>query len=78
MQWATKITDLLFDSMVATTNDICSKTLGDRFHRFDPILHSDIPMDDPNLTSAIATRANEVDIDPMIEWIENVFLKPQK
>lgn len=78
IQWAPKIVDLLLDSMNSNTHQLCQHTLGNRYHRLDPSWSQEVPMDDPSLTSEIASFANEMDIEETIQWVREVFLKSYK
>jgi len=51
-QWLPRLTSILWDGMVMKTEQTCSLLLGDRYHRINPVLAEDIPMDDPKQSTS--------------------------
>jgi uncharacterized protein len=53
-QWLPKLTGILWDGMVMKSEQTCSMLLGERYHRINPVLAEDIPMDDPKQSMSLA------------------------
>ncbi|GAM24450.1 hypothetical protein SAMD00019534_076250 [Acytostelium subglobosum LB1] len=70
LNWAPKLGNLFMGSQVDFLAQLCDNILGERYHRINPLLGVHTSMDDPKLVSELATLANEVDLQPTFNWIE--------
>jgi hypothetical protein len=58
------------DSSTESINYQCENLLSEYYHRLDPILPRDIPLDDPTALTLLKDIANKVDLMPTIKWIQ--------
>jgi hypothetical protein len=69
LQWAPKLTDLILDGGVEVTDFQCAQIIGDRFHRVNPPLPKNIPLDCPDQMPTLVQLANAIDLEPTVQWI---------
>jgi len=69
-QWVPKLTNCFWDGMLQKSQTICSEILGKRYHRLDPVLDKEIPMDDPKQIPILTEIAKNVDLSQTILWIQ--------
>eukprot|EP01103_Thecamoeba_quadrilineata_P000224 TRINITY_DN10183_c0_g1_i1.p1 TRINITY_DN10183_c0_g1~~TRINITY_DN10183_c0_g1_i1.p1 ORF type:complete len:707 (-),score=130.49 TRINITY_DN10183_c0_g1_i1:2-2122(-) len=72
-QWFPQLPNLLWDGMIQKSETICSELLGDRYLRINPLLPTDIPMDDPNQVGLLTQIAKQLDLTQAVEWIKRNF-----
>merc|ERR1711869_103524 len=75
-RWAPYLVDLLFDSSNRTVNLHMAYLLGQSYHRVNPELLFDVPLDDVSEASFAALRkqADETDLAPTLKYIQEHFL----
>jgi len=71
MQWVPKLTNCFWDGMLQKSEMICREILGARYHRLDPLLDKEIPMDDPLQIPILTEIAKAVDLSDTIIWIQS-------
>jgi len=69
VEWGPHIINLLLDSSTESINYQCENLLGEYYHRLDPILPSDISLDDPTSLEELKKVANAMNLDSTIKWI---------
>lgn len=70
-QWLKHLPAVLWYGMVEKSSLLCRTILGpERFHRVDPQLETDIPLDDPAMIPQISAYGKEVDLTDTFAWIE--------
>jgi len=69
LQWNIKAIDMLLDSDVGLVDYQCREILGNNYYRFNPILCSAVGLDDASKIDVLIEIANQLDIDPIISWI---------
>lgn len=72
-QWLPHLIDILFDANEEATSQSCHEILGDRFHRVQPLLDREIPLDSAASYNELCTIASEVDLSGTISWIEQIL-----
>ena len=60
VQWVPKLPALLWDGMIMKSESFCEEMLGDRYHRMNLLLPSEIPMDDPSQIPILCDLARYV------------------
>ena len=74
-QWLPKFSTVIWDTMVDKSLYITRSLLGSRFHRINPGLPKDIPLDDPHNLPTITEIAYKYNLDDTIQWIrDNVYI----
>jgi len=69
VQWVPKMLNLFWDAMVLKSAAMCRELLGPRYHRCNPDLETDIPLDDPLQLPTLVACAQDMDLAPTLEWI---------
>jgi hypothetical protein len=65
----------MLDGEMGVNNYQCMQILGpERYHRLSPILSEPIGLDDAKAIPDLIQFAEEVDIEPTVEWINQNFL----
>ena len=59
--------------MVQKSESICSELLDDRYHRLNPLLEKELPMDDPGAVPVLTKTAYSVDLTRTLTWIRKTF-----
>lgn len=78
-QWAPHILNVLWDSMVLKSADVCRELLGDRYWRVDPDLPTEIPLDDVLQLPVLVAAAQAVDLTATFDWVRrNVYGVPSE
>eukprot|EP01112_Ceratiomyxa_fruticulosa_P017483 TRINITY_DN5452_c1_g1_i1.p1 TRINITY_DN5452_c1_g1~~TRINITY_DN5452_c1_g1_i1.p1 ORF type:complete len:388 (-),score=83.46 TRINITY_DN5452_c1_g1_i1:167-1330(-) len=72
-QWALKLADMMLDSTMEMTDFQCMQMLGTNFHRIDPDLGRNIPIDDPNVVPQLEQIAKRVELVPTLQWLVDVW-----
>jgi len=73
-QWAPHLTDMLLDSCMEVTDFQCTHLLGPHYHRIDPPLPKEVPLDNPNENNLLSDLARKVDLAPTYAWINQHWL----
>lgn len=73
VQWVPKLAGVLWDGMVMQSEHICGELLGDRYFRFNPVLQTEIPLDNPEAVPLLVETALNVDLGPLVAWIAQYF-----
>lgn len=55
--------------MVQKSESICTELLDDRYHRLNPHLEKELPMDDPGAVPVLTKTAYSVDLTKTFAWI---------
>lgn len=58
------------DGMIGKSEMLCREMLDTNYHRLDPTLPSEIPMDNPMLIPEMTELAKQVDLTETYRWIE--------
>jgi hypothetical protein len=59
--------------MLKKSELLCRELLGTRYHRMDPLLEKEIPMDDPLQIPKLTEIAKQQDLTETLEWIRKNF-----
>lgn len=59
--------------MVQKSESICSELLEDRYHRLNPQLEKELPMDDPGAVPVLTKTAYSVDLTKTFAWIRKHY-----
>ncbi|GBF34467.1 patatin-like protein [Desulfocucumis palustris] len=62
---------LMFDGLVEVDAKFSSQLLGPRYYRVNPLLPKPIPLDDYQGIAELKSLAGDMDISPLVHWIEN-------
>eukprot|EP01097_Dermamoeba_algensis_P005385 TRINITY_DN3423_c0_g2_i1.p1 TRINITY_DN3423_c0_g2~~TRINITY_DN3423_c0_g2_i1.p1 ORF type:complete len:113 (+),score=26.84 TRINITY_DN3423_c0_g2_i1:125-463(+) len=69
VQWVPKLPSVLWDGMVEKAEKLCHVVLGRRYHKLNPILPCDLPLDDATGIPTLAEVAKNVDLKDTIAWL---------
>lgn len=72
-QWARHLVNLILEGSVNLANYQCRQALGDRFYRLDPVLPVPIGLDQLDQIDVLKQIALDVDLGPVIAWLERYF-----
>ena len=72
-QWAPHILNVLWDSMVLKSADVCRELLGDRYWRVDPDLATEIPLDDVLQLPVLVAAAQAIDLTATFAWVRRTI-----
>jgi hypothetical protein len=73
LQWASKLPEMMVQAGLLYQLRTVKMLLGSRFHQVNPYMEKFLAMDDPALTNTLIELAEQVDLRPTIEWIEEHF-----
>eukprot|EP01094_Clydonella_sp_ATCC50884_P016974 TRINITY_DN2873_c0_g1_i4.p1 TRINITY_DN2873_c0_g1~~TRINITY_DN2873_c0_g1_i4.p1 ORF type:complete len:376 (+),score=142.56 TRINITY_DN2873_c0_g1_i4:375-1502(+) len=74
VQWVPVLGSVLWDGMIQKSESFSRELLGEKYHRVNPELPDEIPMDDPLQIPALVEIARNVDLGPTVAWIrEHVY-----
>lgn len=74
-RWSWPFISLMLDGEMGVNHYQCMQILGpERYHRLAPILDEPIGLDDAEAIPDLIQFAEEVDIEPTVEWINQFFL----
>lgn len=74
-KWSWLMVPLMIDSQNGISDYQCQRLLGpNRYHRLAPLLPEPVGLDEAEKTEQLLEFAEEVDLDPTLEWIEKRFL----
>ena len=59
--------------MIGKSEMLCREILDTNYHRLDPTLQAEIPMDNPMLIPEMTELAKQVDLTETYQWIEAHF-----
>ncbi|KAL6049855.1 putative sporulation hydrolase CotR [Balamuthia mandrillaris] len=76
VQWVPKLTNLLWDGMIMHSENICRELLGERYYRFNPVLETEIALDNPLAIPELVETAKKLDLSALVEWIGEQFYSP--
>lgn len=68
-QWVPRMLNMFWDAMVLKSAAMCRELLGPRYHRVNPDLETDVPLDDPLQLPTLVACAQDLDLSPTFEWI---------
>ena len=69
-KWAKYLLDILMDGSVDVVDFECKQILRDKYYRLNPQLPHDYPLDDWKNVPTLLTVAQEIDIEPVVLWLE--------
>ena len=72
-QWLPNMSTVIWDTMIDKSLFISSSLLGERFHRVNPVLPTDLALDDPNHLPDISQIAEEHDLFETFGWIQKMI-----
>lgn len=76
-QWYKHLPAVIWYGMVEKSSLLCETLVGERFHRVDPVLNEDLPLDQPELIPSITTYALNYSLEHTFTWIsKHVYSKP--
>lgn len=73
MQWVPKLAGVLWDGMIMQSEQMCHELLGDRYFRFNPVLQTEIPLDNPEAVPLLVDIALNIELGPLVAWINENF-----
>lgn len=73
LKWAPHLLDLMFDGTSEETAHICYNLLGDRFWRVQPVLDTQINLNDYSQFNHLIEIANNHDMENTFNWIETTL-----
>eukprot|EP00727_Mastigamoeba_balamuthi_P007833 m51a1_g3670 hypothetical protein (733) ;mRNA; f:266749-269631 len=74
VQWGTRVLDV-FQTAQAASIDLAGRTfLGEAYHRKQPTLQQNVPLDDLHNAAMIRAIAEAVPLDDTLRWIEQYWL----
>lgn len=73
VEWGPHLIELLLDGGTESINYSCSCLLHDNYHRVDPLLPTDIGLDDAAELQALVEVAEKVDLTSTQKWIADVW-----
>ncbi len=74
VQWATKMIAVLWTGMVSQSQTCCRILLGSRLHRVDPLMDSNIALDEPSALPILVEIGVNHDLEETFNWIQkNVY-----
>lgn len=73
LQWAPWLIYLLLDANVESSITLCEDMLGSRFHRCNPILQTEIDLDDATHFKQLEALSRKIDILPTIDYLYKVW-----
>ncbi len=68
--WGKQLIRIMIEGVMGVAEFQCRQLLGDRFHRLDPWLPQDIPLDCVKKIPEIAAIAQTVNLAPTIDWMK--------
>lgn len=74
-EWAPHIIQLLLDSNTESINYQCRCFLAHRYFRLDPLLPSEIGLDDPSAIPALEKLANDLDLCHTVAWLKEYWFE---
>ncbi len=75
-RWARPLISLLLDGEMGANSYYCAQVLGpNRYHRLAPLIDKPIGLYEPKAIPALIKLAENVDIEPTVEWINKYFLE---
>jgi patatin-like phospholipase/acyl hydrolase len=76
VQWAGPLIEIFTEGSVSVAEYQCSRMLGPRFHRLNPVLPSPIGLDDLTQIRTMRQLAEEQNVEPTVAWLKEYFLSP--
>jgi len=73
LNWAPYILDVILDGSCESVTQQAKAFLGNRFHRVNPILPTNIPLDDAENIKTLIAIAKSYDLNPTFVWISKNF-----
>jgi len=74
VQWVGHMPTLLWDGMIQQSETICSELLGDGYHRMNPLLETEVSLDEHKQIPIMTKIGQGVDIVAAVKWIkENIY-----
>ncbi|ELR20011.1 PH domain containing protein [Acanthamoeba castellanii str. Neff] len=73
MQWVPKLAGVLWDGMIMQSEQMCHELLGDRYFRFNPVLQTEIPLDNPEAVPLLVDIALNIELGPLVAWVNENF-----
>ena len=74
-QWSSFVTDIVMDGDVDVARYQAEQVMRDHYHRLNPILDEDIPLDDTGSIPYLIEIADKTDLVPTFEWLEKNWPK---
>jgi hypothetical protein len=77
-RWARPLISMQLDSEMGVNNFYCMQLLGpNRYHRLAPLIDKPIGLFEPKAIPALIKMAENVDIEPTVEWINKYYLQQE-
>lgn len=76
VEWGQRLVDILLDGTGGVATYECRAILGPRFHRLDPVLREEVPIDAGGRARDLVEWADEESLAPTIAWIREAYLAP--
>jgi patatin-like phospholipase/acyl hydrolase len=67
--WMPHIISMMFDANQEAISQSCSQILGSRFHRINPVLSHEIPLDEAQSFPQLVALAEQVDLSATFDWV---------
>lgn len=75
IQWAKHVTDLMLDGDSDVARYYTEQIMRGHFHRLNPKLDEDIPLDDVDSIPYLIEIADKTDLVPTFEWMERNWIR---
>jgi patatin-like phospholipase/acyl hydrolase len=76
VEWGKTLVDALVDGTSGVASYECRALLGPRFHRLDPVLREDVPLDGADRVGDLVAWADKERLDATVGWIRETYLAP--
>ena len=74
LEWGKTLVDILIDGTMGVATYQCRAMLGRRFHRLDPVLRADVPLDGADKVRELVDWADKENLQETVAWIEGAYL----
>jgi patatin-like phospholipase/acyl hydrolase len=76
LEWGRTLVDVLVDGTSGVASYECRALLGPRFHRLDPVLREEVPLDGADRVGDLVAWADAERLDATVAWIRETYLAP--
>ena len=75
-QWAKPLVSMMIDGVMGVAEYQCTRLLGARYFRLEPMLPKPVGMDDASAVPGLIADATAVDLTATVDWLKTTFLAP--
>jgi patatin-like phospholipase/acyl hydrolase len=76
LEWGKRLVDILVDGTTGVASYECAAMLGPRFHRLDPVLREEVPLDAGDRVRDLVDWADREPLERTVAWIRETYLAP--